>query len=76
MGARFRDADEYLQMYPRFLKWINQCSACGAKGYKPDMPPNDEPRFTGQNLRRYFKPLDVDANGLCEQCASHAAIDA
>ena len=48
--------DDYLATYPRFLKWMNQCVACGRKGYKPEMPPNDDPKFTGQNLRAYFEP--------------------
>jgi hypothetical protein len=73
MGATFRDADDYLQMYPRFLKWINQCAACGAKGHKPELPANDAPRFTGQNLRRYFTPLGINSDGLCEQCARHVS---
>ena len=69
---RFSDGDGYLQMYPRFLKWINVCACCGRKGYKPEMPPNDDPRFSGQNLRRYFTPLALNRLGHCDQCAPHA----
>ncbi len=69
MGIRFADGEEYLRMYPRLLKWINVCTACGAKGYKPEMPPNNDPKFSGQNLRRYFKPLALNELGRCEQCA-------
>ena len=71
MRIQFADGDEYLEMYPRFRKWINQCIACNTKGYKPEMPANDASRFNGQYLRRYFKPLSVNEVGLCEQCAAH-----
>ena len=71
MDKRFT-GDDYLAKYPRFLKWMNQCVACGRKGYKPEMPPNDDPKFTGQNLRSYFEPLAVNDVNLCTQCAAHA----
>lgn len=64
--------DNYLATYPRFLKWMNQCGACGRKGYKPEMPPNDDPKFSGQNLRSYFEPLPVNDISLCAQCAAQA----
>jgi hypothetical protein len=45
--------------------------ACGRKGYKPEMPSNDDPKFSGQNLRSYFEPLAVNVFNLCEQCTVH-----
>ena len=70
MDKRSR-GDDYLAQYPRFLKWMNQCVACGRKGHKPEMPPNDHPNFWGQTLRAYFEPLAVNDVSLCEQCAAH-----
>lgn len=32
------DGEEYLIMYPKLRKWINECAMCHEKGYKPDMP--------------------------------------
>ena len=60
--------EEYLAMYPHFHRWMNTCAACGHTGYKPEMPPNDDPAFKGQNLRKYFRPLALNDAGLCEQC--------
>ncbi|NOT65350.1 MAG: hypothetical protein HOP06_04845 [Methylotenera sp.] len=71
MSNLFSDGDGYLRMHPNLLKWINQCIACGRKGYKPEMPVNDDPKFNGQNLRRYFEPLSTNDIGLCQQCAKH-----
>jgi hypothetical protein len=71
MGARFSDGEGYLRMYPRLLKWINVCTGCGAKGYKPEMPPHNDQNFGVQNLRRYFKPLALNQLDRCEQCAPY-----
>ena len=66
----FKDADEYLRMYPKLRKWINECKACHYKGHKPEMPEDISPwpSIAGYNLRRYFHPLELDDDGLCEQC--------
>jgi hypothetical protein len=69
MSARFSDGEDYLRMYPDLRRWMNICVACGHQGYKPEMPPNDAPKFRAQNLRRYFRPLVIDSVGLCEQCS-------
>lgn len=63
------EGNEYLTMYPDLRRWINTCVCCQFQGYKPQMPPNDDPMFKGQNLRRYFKPLVLNEDGMCEQCA-------
>ena len=60
----------YLQDYPRLRKWINQCVACQRLGYRPDMPKDLGPGVAAQNLRRFFPEMDVNAAGLCEQCAA------
>jgi hypothetical protein len=43
MGIRFLDGDAYLATYPRFQRWVHRCVACGAQGYKPEMPSDDSP---------------------------------
>ena len=30
--------EEYIQAFPRFKKWINECICCHQKGYDPQMP--------------------------------------
>lgn len=70
MARQPNDGLQYLQDYPRLRKWINQCVTCQALGYKPDMPLQIGPGAAAQNLRRYFKPMALNAMRLCEQCAS------
>ena len=52
-------------MYPRYLRWINQCVACQRKGYKPHMPLELQP-----NIQRLFAALTLGSGGLYEQCAA------
>jgi len=61
--------EDYLAMYPDLRRWINTCVCCQFRGYKPEMPANDDPMFKGQNLRKYFKPLALNSEGMCEQCS-------
>ncbi|NLA66570.1 MAG: hypothetical protein GX862_11800 [Leucobacter sp.] len=66
-----KDAELYLRMYPELEKWMNECSICHSKGYKSDMPEHisSEGSAAAGNIRRYFRPLEVDENGICLQCA-------
>jgi hypothetical protein len=32
------------------------------------MPDDIYPGIAARNLRRYFDPMEVDKDGLCEQC--------
>jgi hypothetical protein len=65
-----RGGEEYLAQYPKLLRWMNRCVACQRVGYKPDMPDQIYRHFSvsAANIRQYFAPLDVDSDGLCEQC--------
>ena len=63
-----RDGNYYLTMYPKLRQWINQCAACQAQGYKPEMPGDIYAGVAAQNLRRYFRSLEVNELGFCEQC--------
>ena len=75
MPKKTRETHDYLSQYPDLERWLNTCSACGARGYKPDLPDNIYPWFNvaADNLRKLFDPLPLDARSLCNQCAS--AID-
>ena len=67
---------EYLKQYPKLNKWINRCICCGAIGYSSDLPEqltssDKQGEFItvgAQNLRYYFRPLDVNEIGVCETC--------
>jgi hypothetical protein len=63
--------DSYLAHFPKFQRWINLCAACGRKGYKPEMPERigmNKDGFGADTIRRFFEPLELDAEGRCEQC--------
>lgn len=64
------DAEKYLRLYPYLRKWVNECVACHHRGYKPEMPepPADYTIYTTGKLRRLLDELELDENGLCEQC--------
>jgi hypothetical protein len=73
--ARSKDGLLYLKMYPELRrKWINQCVCCQHVGHKPELPEEIYPGGAAQNLRRYFRPLALDARGLCEQCAGEDSV--
>ena len=63
-----RNGEVYLKMYPEMRKWIRQCISCQNYGYLPNMP--DEARGA-RNLKKYFRPFDVNDLGICDQCQKH-----
>ena len=69
--TRQKDIDQYLKSYPELLKWINECPVCHFRGYKPDMPEHigGEHSMAERNIRRFFRPLEVNEAGLCMVCA-------
>lgn len=66
-------ADEGYKYMQKFRSqawpWMNQCVCCQNIGHKPEIPESIHPGFLAQNLRRYFRPLALNDQGLCEQCA-------
>jgi hypothetical protein len=65
-----KGGEEYLAMYPFMERWMNRCIACQRLGYKPEMPDlvRSWPSAHADYIRSYFSPLEVDADGFCEQC--------
>jgi hypothetical protein len=73
------EGEQYIQMYPQLQKWINQCVCCQEKGYNPDMPSivgyqHDDfvNIYTAKKIKRFFKPLAVNEQGLCDVCFKEA----
>lgn len=66
--------EEYLTKFPKFNKWINECLCCHRKGYNPNMPDrigaHDE-SLGSYFIKKYFHPLSVNQDGLCEICKKH-----
>lgn len=67
------DGENYIRAFPETKKWINECICCHKKGYKPDMPETINSPWgktvKANQIRKYFKPLAVNADSLCEVCA-------
>lgn len=63
--------DEYINKFPKFKKWINECSCCHIKGYNPALPEKIttiDGSLEVYFIKKYFKPLNLNENGLCPQC--------
>lgn len=65
------EGEEYINAFPRLKKWINECLCCHEKGYKPSMP--DKITTVDGSLevyfiKKYFKPLPLNEDGLCAHC--------
>ena len=58
-------------MYPKLNKWINECWLCHCQGYDRSIveSPDNEETIAVRNIKRYFQPLDLDEDGLCEVCS-------
>ncbi len=64
--------EKYINAFPRFKKWINECICCHSKGYDPSMPSNiggEQKNLGTYYIKKYFNPLSINKDGLCEQCA-------
>lgn len=65
------EGEEYINAFPKLKKWINECVCCHGKGYNPLMP--DKITTVDGSLevyfiKKYFKPLSLNEDGLCPQC--------
>lgn len=70
--SRIDKGEEYLNAFPKFRKWINECVCCNCKGYNPDIPDqitHVEGSLGSYFIKKYFTPLRLDENGLCDLCA-------
>ena len=69
--------ENYIMAFPEAKKWINECICCHKKGYKLDMPETINSPWgktvKANQIRRYFQPLAVNDDSLCEVCAKLVA---
>ena len=61
---------DYIQNYPKFKKWINECRLCHRVGYSPDMPEHigSEYSYASRAIKKLGNPLPLNEDGLCEVC--------
>ena len=65
------EGEIYINSFPKLKKWINECLCCYEKGYNPAMPEKItivEGSLEVYNIKRLFKPLSLNQDGLCPQC--------
>ena len=67
---KLNKSEVYIQQYPQLKKWINQCVCCQTKGHKLFLPNviKTPDVFMFDNLKKLFKPLELNEDGLCEFC--------
>ena len=73
-GYKHAEGEAYLAKYPRLRHWVCQCGACQQQGYVADLPEQIGTGVAAQNIRRYFQPLTLNDQGLCEACAKLQAL--
>jgi hypothetical protein len=62
--------ESYVRQY-QLEHWVNQCQQCQHRGYKPEMvddPDGPGDRFRKMVFKRFFRPLTLNALGLCSIC--------
>ena len=68
---RNNKGEEYINAFPKLKKWINECLCCHEKGYSPFMPEKIttvDGSLEVYYIKKYFKPLPLNQEGLCTQC--------
>lgn len=63
-----REAEKFLEQNPKMRRWVNECVMCHRKGYKPETPEATNRFLLLYKLRHSFEMLELDENGMCEQC--------
>jgi hypothetical protein len=63
--------EDYVELYPRLQKWINQCVQCQARGHKLYLPTAVGGwEHAAEYIKKHFEPLPLNESGLCERCAN------
>jgi len=68
--ARKQDAKtNWLNAFPRVRKFLNQCVIYQEIGYDSEKINRKRGQGFQKNLRKYFRPLEVNDVGICADCA-------
>ena len=66
MNRGINNRDNNIYTFSLTKNWVNYCTICGDKGYKPELPEDDS--FRTKHMKRYLKPLYVNELSICELC--------
>jgi hypothetical protein len=54
-------------------KYVRACRVCGHRGFDPAALENEPNRHLVEELQHLYKPLALNAGGLCDVCAVQAS---
>jgi hypothetical protein len=60
--------EAWLEAFPGFRKFLNQCVVCQETGYDPEKLKTKRGVGFQKNAREFFKPLTVNEHGICAKC--------
>ena len=66
--------DDYIKKFPKLNKWIKECLYCHQKGYDPSLPQKIstyENSLEVYYIKKYFKPIYLNREGICNICQRH-----
>ena len=63
-----RNKSKWLNAFPRFRKFLNQCVVCQEIGYDPIKLKAKKGLGFQKHAREFFHPLEVDEAGICTEC--------
>lgn len=66
-----KEGENYINSFPKLKNLINECVCCHEKGYDPikfAIFSESCETFAPYCIKKYFNPLPLNQDGLCEQC--------
>lgn len=60
--------ERFFEIYPKMRQWVVECVSCHHLGLRLDVPTPKTTHLVLHKLINRFEPLELDKNGLCEQC--------
>ena len=65
-----RNKTEWLNAFPKFRKFLNQCVVCQETGYDPVKLKTKQGKFFHKRAREFFHPLEVNELSICTGCSN------
>jgi len=66
----------WLNAFPGVRKFLNQCVICQEVGYDPKKIKKKQGLGFQKNLKRFFRPLEINDIGICTDCAKLEDVNA
>jgi hypothetical protein len=66
----------WLNAFPGVRKFLNQCVICQELGYDPAKIKKKQGIHFQKNLKKFFRPLEINGIGICADCAKREDVNA